>query len=59
MLQTSINNVKIFSEVPHYIVSCFNRFNKITVTGKRAKKQMSRLDLVKKSAEVLKLKQHI
>ena len=38
----------------HRIVLLLN--NKITVTGETGKKQTSRLDLVKKSVDVLKLK---
>ena len=54
MLQTSINNVKILqrSATLHHIV--LQQINKITVTGKE--KQTSRLELVKKSVGVLKLK---
>jgi len=57
MLQTSINNVKILqrSSTLHLIVLLTD--DKITVTEKTGKeKQTSRLDLVKESVNVLKLK---
>jgi len=57
MLQTSINNVKILQRIAtlHRIV--LYQINKITLPGKTGKeKQTSRLDLVKKSVDVLKLK---
>jgi len=48
---------KFCREVPHYIASYFNRLTKSRQRGKTGKeKQTSRLDLVKKSVNVLKLK---
>jgi len=48
---------KFYREVPHYVASYFNRLTNITVTGKTGKEnQMSRLDPVTKSVDVLKLK---
>jgi len=43
-------------KVPHYIASYFNRLTKSRERGKMGKnKQTSRLDLVKKCVDVLKL----
>jgi len=61
MLQTSINNVKILqrSATLHRIV--LYQINKITATGENGQRKIdlvkkTRLDLVKKSVDVLQLK---
>ena len=57
MLQTSTNSVKILQKSATLHRMVLQQINKITVTGKTGKeKQTSRLDLVKKSVDVLKLK---
>jgi len=52
-----MNNVKILQRSATLYRIVLQQINKITVTGKTGKeKQTSRLDLVKKSVDVLKLK---
>ena len=57
MLQTSINNVKILQRSATLRRIVLSRLTKSRQRGKTGKeKQTSRLDLVKKSVDVLKLK---